>query len=107
MKHAVKTITILLTLFFVTPAIAGDIHDPGVNKRQRNQKKRIVQGMRSGELTAREAGRLRKEQAKIRREERRFKSDGMLTERERVKLHRDLNRSSKHIYRQKHDRQHR
>ena len=79
--------------------------DPGVNARQSNQHERIEQGIKSGELTKREAARLKTEQRAIRAEERAFKSDGKLTKNERKQLHRDLNRSSRDIYRQKHDAQ--
>lgn len=99
-----KMITaIILGAFVLAPiAQAGD-KSPGVNKREHNQVKRIKQGVKSGELTKRETRRLVHEQAHIRAREARFKADGELTKRERVKLHRDMNRSSKHIYRQKHD----
>ncbi len=103
---ATKTIATALSLLIVSgTAFAGGIHDPVVNKRQRHQQKRIVQGIRSGELTKREVLRLEKEQTRIRREERRFKADGVLTKRERIKLHRDLDRASRHIYKEKHDNQ--
>lgn len=76
-----------------------------VNQRQRNQERRIEQGVQSGHLTDKETARLEKEQAEIADEEKAFRSDGKLTRRERAKLQRDLNRSSRHIYRQKHDAQ--
>ena len=78
---------------------------PGINRREANQKHRIQQGVRSGELTRRETARLAAEQARIRAMERRAKSDGEVTARERARLQRELNQSSRHIYRQKHDRQ--
>jgi hypothetical protein len=84
------------------PAIAGS-KTPHVNHREHRQKHRIGQGIRSGELTAREAARLTAEQARIRAHEARAKSDGVVTARERARLHRELNRSSRRIYRQKHD----
>ena len=78
-------------------------HDPEVNHRQHKQERRIEQGVRSGELTRQEAKGLRQEERNIRREERAFKSDGKLTRAERKDLHRDLNKASKDIYREKHD----
>ena len=77
--------------------------DPGVNSRQHHQRHRVAQGVRSGELTAKEAKSLRAEQVAIRQKEREFKSDGTLTAQERVELHKDLNQSSKDIYVEKHD----
>lgn len=91
------------------PALARDhghgTRDPGVNARQYNQQQRIGQGVRSGQLTPRETARLSREQAHIRAEERRYKSDGVLTGAERADLHRDLNAANRHIYNEKHDRQ--
>jgi hypothetical protein len=103
MKKTISITAAAVTILFAGSALAAGIHDPGVNKRQRYQQRRIMQGVKSGELTRREVFRLEKEQARIARQERRFKSDGTLTKRERAILHRDLNRSSRHIYRQKHD----
>jgi len=77
--------------------------DPGVNQRQRNERHRIAQGVRSGELTRDEAKGLRSDQRDIRREEREYKSDGVLTRDERRDLHQDLNEASRNIYAQKHD----
>lgn len=78
----------------------------GVNSRERYQQRRIAQGARSGELTARETYRLERRQAQIRRQEARFRRSGNgLSTRERARLQRELNHSSRSIYRQKHDRQ--
>ncbi|PIV75922.1 MAG: hypothetical protein COW56_02375 [Rhodocyclales bacterium CG17_big_fil_post_rev_8_21_14_2_50_68_7] len=79
----------------------------GVNARQHHQQQRIEQGWRSGELTRGEARRLGGEQRMIRREERAYRTDGVLSPRERRDLNRDLNRASRHIYREKHDAQER
>ena len=97
-----------LAIGAVTPqvsAYAQNTNTPVIDKRQEIQKKRIKQGVKSGELTARETGRLIHQQGKIHRMERRAKSDGHVTKRERVRLHRAENRASRNIYRQKHDRQ--
>ena len=80
---------------------------PGVDARQKVQKERIKEGMKSGELTKREARDLVREQKKIKRNETKAKADGDVTARERAKLQREQNRASKHIARQKHDQQNR
>ena len=86
------------------PALShAEKRDPGVNHRQHHQQQRVQQGVRSGELTRAEAHRLRHQQRYIRAEERRYKSDGVLTRDERRDLHRDLNRASRDIYNQKQD----
>ncbi len=75
-----------------------------VNKRQDNQVGRIRNGVKSGDLTARETGRLAREQVQINRMERRFRTSGDgLSNRERVRLEREQNQASRHIYRQRHD----
>jgi len=99
-----KIITaIILGAFVLAPVVQAGTKSPGVNKREHHQVKRIKQGAKSGELTKRETHRLAHEQARIRAKEARFKADGELTKRERANLHRDLNRSNRHIYNQKHD----
>ncbi|MBF0566179.1 MAG: hypothetical protein HQK89_13165 [Nitrospirae bacterium] len=84
-------------------SFAGNVNDPVVHARERNQQRRIAQGVRSGQLTPKEAAHLEGRQAKIRRDERRMKADGNLTRGERRKLNRELNRSSRKIYNKKHN----
>jgi hypothetical protein len=77
-----------------------------INNRQHKQQKRIVQGVKSGELTAREVYRLERRQLRINRTEDRFRDSGKgLTWRERYILEQRQDRASRSIYRQKHDRQ--
>ncbi len=79
-------------------------HPHSVNARERRQERRIHQGVRSGELTRREAGRLQAREAKIRVDEAYARrSGGRFTARERARIQREQNRASRHIYRQKHD----
>jgi uncharacterized membrane protein YebE (DUF533 family) len=86
---------------------AASAGTPNVDARQANQRARINQGVASGELTPREAARLRAEQAHVRRDERAAKADGVVTPRERAHLQRELDHSSADIARQKHDGQER
>lgn len=90
----------LLTFTLTQPllASAGEIE-----QRQRRQQGRIAEGIESGALTPKETARLEVEEAAIQREKRYFKRDGKLGPKEKVKLNRDLNRASRHIYREKHD----
>jgi len=75
----------------------------GINYRERREQQRINQGIRSRELTRREAARLEAGLARIRINERFARRDGEITPRERARLDRELNRESRAIYRQKHD----
>jgi hypothetical protein len=77
-----------------------------VNRRESYQRNRIREGIRSGELTRREAGRLIHQQRRIESYERRSRlDDGRLDRNERRRLDRMLDRSSRDIRRQKNDRQ--
>lgn len=91
----------VLTVISV-PAIAGT---PRLDAREQNQRQRIAQGVRSGELTRPETRRLVRGEVRLHRHERIAKSDGIVTRGERVSLQRHANRMSDRIYRQKHDRQ--
>ena len=79
-----------------------------VNQRQRNQQKRIGEGVENGSLTPAEAARLEKQEAAIHHEVKteRKANGGKLTPQERRQVNRQQNRESKRIYRQKHDAQH-
>ena len=98
---------LVLSLGLVTPAVAEDAPAPGqgVNARLANQAGRISEGISDGSLTTGEAARLEREQARVSREEQRYLSDGNLSPREKRKLMWDENRASRHIWRERHDRQ--
>lgn len=92
-----------LVYVFSFSSVFADPQTPFVDWRQHNQAKRIGQGVRSGELTGRETRRLVRDQGRTRRMERRFKSDGVVTRRERARLNYRAERSSRKIYRYKHN----
>ena len=76
---------------------------PGVTVRQTVQKARIVQGVKSGELTKGETKALLGGQKKIQHMKRGMKSDGKVTVKERKILHTVQNKQSNRIYRLKHN----
>lgn len=76
-------------------------HDQG--QRQHNNKERIQEGVRSGELTKEEVKGLREERNAINQERREYRSDGVMTKEEKKDLRQDMNELSKDIYEQKHD----
>lgn len=76
---------------------------PRLDHREHNQRHRIEQGIRSGELTRPEAQRLVNGQVHLRRMEHHAKADGTVTARERARLEWNADRQSARIYRQKHD----
>lgn len=97
----------VLTLLVTSLALPvwAQTQSPGIDQREQRQQQRIQQGIQSGQLTPKETARLENEQARIRREEAAMKADGKLDPAERRKLQRDLDRSSRHIAKEKHDRQ--
>jgi len=74
-----------------------------VDRRQDRQRARLIQGRRSGELTRGEFRRLKQQQKKIGRMERRFSWDGYLSGKERRRLQRAQDRASHRITRLKHN----
>ena len=102
---SVATAALLIAAHPASAARDGD--RSRIDARQHQQQARIADGARSGDLTHREVHRLQNEQRAIRRTERAYRSDGVLTGAERRALHSDLNRASRHIYNQRHDYQRR
>ncbi len=102
-----KSAVILAIVAIVAVAGAGNAlagtNDPIIQQREINQENRIEQGVKSGQLTPNETGRLEAQQARIQQDESRMKADGNLTPRERVRLTREQDRASRKIYRKKHN----
>jgi predicted transglutaminase-like cysteine proteinase len=71
--------------------------DANALQRSVNQQTRIENGLKDGQLTTKEAGRLEKEQGRIDQLEAKDLKDGKLTARERAQLHRAQNRASQDI----------
>jgi aminoglycoside phosphotransferase family enzyme len=84
-------------------AYAGGLRTPAIHRRQLRQHVRIQQGVRSGQLTRLETRRLARQQARIHRQAARARADGFVSRRERFRLNRQLNHSSRAIYRLKHN----
>jgi len=107
MKTSGFTITALLATVFATPAFAqGTPSTNRIDQRQENQEKRIQKGVKSGQLTDKEAARLEKGQARIQKMEDKAAADGKITPKERAKIERAQDKESRRIYREKHDKQH-
>lgn len=102
-KNKLTAISLLIASSVFTTSAMANTNSPLIDQKQQNQKGKIVQGVKSGELTGKETWRLGKQQAKIHHKEARFKSDGQFTRRERLAIHRDLGIASRNIYQQKHD----
>jgi len=76
------------------------------NTTLHNENQGIRQGVKSGQLTCREAARLKTERTALRDEAFRYKAnDGRISARERADLRRDNRRLNENICRQRNDRQ--
>ncbi|MCJ7452124.1 MAG: hypothetical protein MUO39_06555 [Steroidobacteraceae bacterium] len=78
-----------------------------IDRIQAQQRARIEQGVASGQLTAPETRRLVHQERQLNRHQARVQADGVVTRGERYRLHRDAQRTSRAIFRQKHDPQRR
>ena len=99
----------LLAVSGITLLMAGmafaEAEAPVADQRQANQEQRIDRGIASGQLNEREANRLNKQQEHVNTMEDRAQSDGVMTKNERARIGAAQNRASRHIAREKHDRQ--
>ena len=100
MLLAVSGITLLMTGMPYAQA-----ETPVIDQRQANQEQRIDKGIVSGQLNEREATRLNKQQGHIDNMENKAQSNGVMTKKERARIGAAQDRASRHIVREKHDRQ--
>lgn len=102
MKRTLLTIMIVGLMAIFASAAFGQ-ETPGADQRQKNQKHRIKQGVKSGEITKREAKSVKYSYKSTKRYEAKAKSDGHVTKKERARLKHKENKSSRKIYRVKHN----
>lgn len=102
MKQILLAVSAMVAMAGTAYAQAGS---PGIDQRQANQERRIDQGIASGQLNEPEAARLNKQQDHIDKMENKAKADGVVTNKERQRIHNAQDRASRNIYREKHDRQ--
>ena len=104
------TLTLAIASLLLGAAISASAQKRGVGylgpparegQNARHTQRRIRQGVRSGELTKREAQRLHWQQQRLHQDAQRARADYRVTERERARLTRE--RASRHIYRAKHN----
>ena len=94
---------VLLTMLATASVVNAQTKTPVINHREHRQERRINQGVRSGELSRNEARHLRGDERNINRDKRIAKADGRVTARERSHIRREENRTSRAIYRKKHN----
>ena len=103
----IRFILSLVMLIGTLGVVAQSTETPVVDQRQRNQRARIREGAKSGELTRKETVKSRGDQRRVRRTERRAKADGEVTTGERARIQRKQNKASRGLRRNKHDDQQR
>ena len=95
---------IMIAGMLLTPAVFAENE---VNARRQNQQDRIAQGVKSGQLSARETAHLENKEHKINQEVHtdRTANGGKLTSQERKQVNGQLNKVSNRIYTDKHNAQ--
>jgi hypothetical protein len=103
MKYLALAATTLVASTTIASAHDYGYGTSGIDARRAWEQRRIVNGVRTGQLTWGEYRHLEREQARIARDERRAKADGYVSPYERNRLNRELDRASGDIYRLKHN----
>ena len=105
-RNRIGVLVSLATLVAVLGAAPAAEAKGRIAHRQHRQQVRIGRGIENGQLTAREAARLERREARLNRRIAHDRRDGGgLTRAERRRIERRQDRLSRDIYRQKHDRQ--
>ena len=92
----VKIFVALLLMIFATSSVDAQTVP--------NDRRRIKQGVRSGELTRSETRRVVHQQRAIRQDVRQAKSDGVVTPAEKREIKQEKRKADRTIYRKKHNR---
>lgn len=77
---------------------------PAIGQTQIRQQQRIHQGIRSGELTHREAHQLKRQQGQIQQMKRRAKADGRVTRGEKARIRATQRHANRNVAMKKHNR---
>ena len=93
----------LTSLFGIFTANAFCQKTPHADKRQKIQKHRIKSGVKSGEITKREGKSIKYSYKNTKKYEAKAKSDGKVTWKERARLQHLENKSSRKVFRTKHN----
>lgn len=76
-------------------------------RREVRQQSRIAHGVKNGELTRHEAKKLRRGQKRVDHAQEKAMEDGVMTDKEKMKIEKMQDVQNKRIYREKHDNQER
>src|SRR6266850_6147533 len=100
MKSAAVCLGVVAAGFLSTAAVAQTVQD---QQRDVNQQQRIEQGLKSGELSTREAGQLEREQQHVDKMEARDLRNGSISPAEQARLNAAQNEAGRDIAADKHN----
>ena len=101
-----QILLVALTTLSISSAFAVTPLEQRQANREARQAQRIEQGVASGSLTQKEAARLENGQNHVDAVEAKALSDGKVTAKEKGRIEHAQDVQNRHIYKQKHDRQH-
>jgi uncharacterized membrane protein YebE (DUF533 family) len=102
-KNFLTTMTVVGCFGAATFQGFAEAATAGIDQRQAKQSQRIAKGEASGRLAPQEAARMKAGQARVSAMEATAKADGKVTRAERKAIHKEQNKQSRRVYRQKHD----
>jgi hypothetical protein len=105
LKKTALLLALTMTSGITLAQSGGTTSTARIDQRQANQQQRIDRGVKSGALTEKEAARLKKDQQRIARMEKKAMADRKMTAKERRRIEHAQDIQSTKIYREKHDKQ--
>jgi hypothetical protein len=103
MLKTAKLIPALLTALLAAPVFAQSVATDV--QRDVNQQQRIENGLKSGQLTTREAAKLEHQESRVDRAQANALKDGTVTDAEKTRIRNMQNQVSRDVYAEKHDAQ--
>jgi hypothetical protein len=91
----------LVAFALISSAIMAQTPIPGFNTRRDKQDEQIEKGVKSGDLTKRDAAKLRESQDAIDEKKKKFEEDGVVTMREKMTLRREQEALNAKIFNKK------
>jgi hypothetical protein len=88
---------------FALTTVGASQAEESVAKRQAKQKERIAKGAKRGQLTKREANRLKRQQTRIQQAKKKAQADGKLTPAEKARLARKQDKAGGNISSARHN----
>lgn len=100
-----KIVLILTILLIATSGFFAQSSTKILKKKQAEQLKKIENGIKLGEITKIEVKKLRKQEKKISQLNKKAKTDGFVSPKEKAKLKKEVKKLDRKIYKEKNDKQ--